>query len=172
MENDNREQNGYNYEPDNNQEVEQQPYEQQPYEQQPNGGQPYYGQQLNGGQPYYGQPYGGQQYYQQPVNQKKNALGITSMILGIISLVFSCCCMGFSIVLGVVAIILGIVSLNKKESTKGFAIAGIILGVVGLLSAIIFIVFEIYLRQSGLYDYYMQMFESGITDENINQWIK
>lgn len=113
-----------------------------------------------------------EQYPNQQVNKPRNGLGITSMILGIISVVFSCCCYGLSVVLGIVAIILGIVSMRKNETTKGFAIAGIITGSIGLVFAVLFIVLEIYVRQSGLYDYYMEQILGDISaDENIRNWI-
>lgn len=90
------------------------------------------------------------QMYNQP--EKKNSLGIASMICGIISLLLGCCCESVAITLGLAGIILGIVSLKKNESTKGYAIAGIITGGFGLLFAIILMIFEVYMRQTGLYD--------------------
>lgn len=66
--------------------------------------------------------------------RRNNGLSIASMATGIASLVFC----GFGVVLSVVALVLGIVGLqqvNKDPSQqgKGFAIAGIVCGLIGLL---------------------------------------
>ena len=84
--------------------------------------------------------------------------GIAAMVLGIISVVFSCCCYALSIVTGIAAIVLGVVSLKKGTAGKGFAIAGIITGSVGIFFAVVMFIFEVYLRQSGLYQQLMDMY--------------
>ena len=75
----------------------------------------------------------GQQYIE-PQNDS-SVLAIISLVCGIISLV--CCCSSWlSMVAGVAAVVLGIVSINKQESAKGIAIAGIICGGAGLVMAV------------------------------------
>lgn len=90
------------------------------------------------------------QMYNQP--EKKNSLGIASMVCGIIALLLFCCCESLSITLGLAGIILGAVSLKRQESNKGFAIAGIITGSCGLVFAIFLMIVELYMRQTGIYD--------------------
>ena len=68
----------------------------------------------------------------QPVSQ---AFGITSMVLGILSLVLFCTCI--NIPLAIAAIIFGIIQLTKKGTSKAMPIAGI---VTSALSIVLFIV--------------------------------
>jgi len=100
-----------------------------------NMGAPPQGQPNNFGQPpnNLGQPPFGSGMPAQPQN-KGNALGITSLIIGIISVIIGCC---FSPLggLGLVALILGAVSI-KNSDKKGLSIAGLILGIVALLIAV------------------------------------
>lgn len=129
------------------------------------------------GQPTYsGQPYGQQPYEQQynPYGMsneapKKNTCGIISMILGILSAVIFCCLCSIgvpiSIPLGAASVILGIVSIKKQESTKGFAIAGIILGSVSFIFASVLFISAIYLNQTGMLDELM----NGINGESYNE---
>lgn len=86
-------------------------------------------------------------------NGKRNyTLGLTSMVLGILSVVFICCCYSITPVLGIASIVLGIISIKKNEDNKGFAIAGIITGIMGIVLAVVTIVAFIYLKESGIYD--------------------
>ena len=62
--------------------------------------------------------------------KKGCGLGVTSLVLGILSLTL--CCVGGTL-FGLAAIIFGIVSLCKKESKYGLGIAGIVTGVLGFL---------------------------------------
>lgn len=68
----------------------------------------------------------------QPVSQ---AFGITSMVLGILSLVLFCTCI--NIPLAIAAIIFGIIQLTKKGTSKAMPVAGI---VTSALSIVLFIV--------------------------------
>jgi hypothetical protein len=72
-----------------------------------------------------------------PPTAKSNQLALWAMITGIISLL---CCQ----ILGPVSLILGIVALsqikhNPQQKGSGFAIAGIVLGILSLLIAVIVI---------------------------------
>ena len=95
----------------------------------------------------YGQP--GYGYGPQPVPMYQptwtNTLGIVSIALGILSLIFFCTFI-LSMILGVVAIVLGCVQLsrNKKfnvEGNKACSITGIITGAITLVLTILFFVF-------------------------------
>ena len=86
--------------------------------------------------------------YQQPVpSQPGKGMGIASMVLGIIALIVTLvsCCMPFGYflasILGILSIVFGIIAIAKK-SGKGMGIAGIICSVVGLLLAIVIIIFS------------------------------
>lgn len=81
------------------------------------------------------------QYYStMPVEEPKRKGGyigfsIASMVCGILSII--CCCLAiYGIILAIAAIVLGIVTLCFKYDGKGMAIAGIILGGLGLILAV------------------------------------
>lgn len=88
------------------------------------------------------------------------------MILGILSVVLACCCYYLAIPLGVASVILGIVSMKKQESTKGFAIAGIILGCVGFIFAVVTVISAIYMQKSGMYDEIMRQYMDALGIDN------
>jgi len=72
-----------------------------------------------------------------PAAAKPNQLALWSMITGMISLIP--CCMG---ILGAVSVVLGIVALsqikkNPQQTGSGFAITGIVLGIISLILAVI-----------------------------------
>lgn len=171
MDNENENNNDFYYGNDDSSVTDAAPVEaaEQTDSQAPNESQPEpanaFGQQPYNGQPYNGQPYNGQPYnpYGMPNEApKKNTCGIVSLVLGILSTVLACCCYYISIPLGVAAVILGVVSMKKQETTKGFAIAGIVLGSIGFVFAVVEAVSMIYLKQSGMYEeimrQYMDMF--------------
>ena len=86
------------------------------------GQQPYYGQQYN--QQYsgpYGQPYAGM-----PVQPK--GLSIASLCCGIAVYVG----FGFVLLPQIAAVILGHMALRREPSGRGFAIAGLVMGYIGL----------------------------------------
>ena len=82
------------------------------------------------------QPAGGNGGAAPPAARENNTLGIISMIVGILG-ILTVCCGYLSIFLGIVALILGIIAKGKNQR---FAMAGIILGAVALVLAIIFLV--------------------------------
>ena len=60
-------------------------------------------------------------------------LAVTSMVLGIVSILFCPCSYGLlSIPIATVAVLMGVISIAKKRGGKGFAIAGISTGVSAL----------------------------------------
>lgn len=68
-----------------------------------------------------------------------NGLAITSLVLGIISIVMVCCCAYISPLTGIGALITGFMA-NSKGQSKGMAITGIILGALGAIGAIVLII--------------------------------
>lgn len=83
---------------------------------------------------------GGQTNYQ-PAGQKEplDTMSLISMIAGIISLL-SCCLWPLSLITGIAAIVLGVMGMKKAPQSKGFAIAGIICGGIGVFLALISII--------------------------------
>ncbi|MFD0369395.1 DUF4190 domain-containing protein [Streptomyces sp. NPDC059071] len=79
--------------------------------------------------------------------QPSNGLGIAAMVLGIIA-VAGFCFYGLGAILGILALIFGIIGLkkaNRGEATnRGMAIAGIVLGSVGILVGAAFLSFMIW----------------------------
>lgn len=142
-----------NYE--NKNEFGQNPYPQgvgQQVNYQQNSGQQMNYQQNNGQQMNYQQPTA----YEQAVNKNNNAdkvnysggyvqpgtndgsygMSIAGMILGIVSIVFSCTsCISF--VLGVVGVVLSAVALSANSKGKEMAIAGVICSIIGIFASIV-----------------------------------
>jgi hypothetical protein len=126
----------------------QQPFGQQSYGHQPFG-QPPYGQQYAApGQPgsnynSYGQP----GYYGVPAEPK--ALSIASLCCGIAALVG----FGFFLLPQIAAVILGHMALTREPAGRGMAIAGLVLGYVGIaLTILVIVIFGIVIssaRYSG-----------------------
>ncbi|MDQ0240916.1 DUF4190 domain-containing protein [Arthrobacter bambusae] len=130
-------------------------YVQPPYGQQPASpyGQPAspYGQQPPQGPPGYGQPaspYGQPAYYGMPVEPK--GLSIASMCCGIAVFVG----LGFFVLPQIAAVILGHMALRKEPAGKGMAIAGLVLGYLGIVAVTIFWVFvAIFAATASRYNY-------------------
>lgn len=72
--------------------------------------------------------------YQQPQKGDGIAPGVTSMVLGIVSLLLFCTCINFAT--AIAAIIFGIVQIAKNKE-KSFAIAGIITAAISLVSGLL-----------------------------------
>jgi hypothetical protein len=121
----------------------QQPYGQQAYGQQPYGGQGQqpYGQQQYGAPVQYGQPgspfnaYGQPAYYGVPPEPK--GLSIASLCCGIAAFIG----LGFFLLPQLAAVILGHMALKREPAGKGMAIAGLVLGYVGIaLALLVFVI--------------------------------
>lgn len=103
-----------------------------------------------------GGPYGGGPH---PSNNSTKQLGIASLVTGLIGVPATCCCWFLGWVFPVAALITGLIGYNKagqepgSDDAKPFAIAGIILGVVGLLIVVASIVWVIFGGASTFYDY-------------------
>ncbi len=96
--------------------------------------------------------YGGDSSYTDSVNKGSSALGIVSMVFGILSIV-CCCSVCIGVIMSIVAVICGIIHLNKKGAGKGFGIAGIITGALGLLLSIVMLVIFIFMPDDSGTDY-------------------
>lgn len=84
---------------------------------------------------------------EQSVNTSESkGFGIASLVLGILSILFSCSVV-ISLIMGILSIIFGIIQINKKQA-KGMSIAGIITSAVGLILSILFIFFWIAMADS------------------------
>ena len=114
-----------------------------PYGQQPYGGlaQQPYGQQQYGAPVQYGQPgspfnaYGQPAYYGVPPEPK--GLSIASLCCGIAAFIG----LGFFLLPQLAAVILGHMALKREPSGKGMAIAGLVLGYVGIaLALLVFVI--------------------------------
>lgn len=105
---------------------------------------------------YYGNGMNNNYYYQEP-QRKGNGVGfgITSLVLGIVSLLLFCSCVNW--ITGILAIIFGIVQITANRE-HGLAIGGIITAGISLLLNIMFWIFLFWSgvgEQSGnYYDYY------------------
>ncbi len=78
----------------------------------------------------YWQQQGGQQYWQQPPRQQNN-LALASMIFGIFSLLT--CCIPFFFFLVILS--------KKKQPLTGFAIAGLIMGIISIFISILMVLY-------------------------------
>lgn len=76
-----------------------------------------------------------------PSNNK--GMAIASMVLGIVSIVFSCCFYYISFPCAIIGLILGILSVKKIPDAKGMAIAGIVLSAISLAFAVIALILTI-----------------------------
>ncbi|NLP13897.1 MAG: DUF4190 domain-containing protein [Clostridium sp.] len=76
------------------------------------------------------------------VRIKTSGYAIASLVLGILSLPFSCCCIGS--VTGILAVVFGFIAKSKINSSNGLekgngmALAGIILGFMGIAISLIY----------------------------------
>jgi hypothetical protein len=84
-------------------------------------------------------------------SRRTDGLAIASLVIGIVSLVFSCFCLG--IVLGPTAAIMGFISRQKINSSGGavgggtLALVGMILGILGFLASVGFALFWTFASQ-------------------------
>lgn len=112
-------------------------------------------------------PYAG---YAPPPTAPKNGLGIASLVIAIIALlsVFG------GIVLGVVAVILGFLGWGRAkrgEATNGgMAVAGIVLGFLSIIEAVVFIALAVWgFGEVGGVDYLDCLSEAGSDQQAIQQ---
>ncbi|QNM04748.1 zinc-ribbon domain-containing protein [Qiania dongpingensis] len=110
-------------------------YEQNPYGQNPYGQSPY-GQNPYGQNPYGQNPYGQNTYKKDGGEEGHTGLAIASLVLGIIGT--CCCCLPLlCIPIGIVGLIFGIIGM--KSSSRGLAIAGLVLSSIALVLGVMMI---------------------------------
>lgn len=64
-------------------------------------------------------------------------LGVASMVLGILSILFSCCFYYIAFPCGLIGLILGAVAIKKGNNGKGMAVAGLVLSIISLALAVV-----------------------------------
>ena len=87
-------------------------------------------------------------------------MGVASMVLGIVSLVFTFLCGCISMITAPIGLILGIVELVRKKGSnepKGMAVSGVVMCSISIL---IFIVLVIILGATGFWEGFMEGFNS------------
>ncbi len=81
----------------------------------------------------------------EPINQPRGkGLAVASMIVGIVSLFFSCCC-GMGLIPAIVSIVLAVVDMLKRKRACGYAVAGLVLGVLSFVLSLLLLVGSIIL---------------------------
>lgn len=87
-----------------------------------------------------GQQWGGAPYGTAPAGPKRNGFGTAALVLGILALV-TCWTLVGGVVLGIAAIVLGVLGRGRAKRGEadngGSAIAGIVLGALGLVLALV-----------------------------------
>lgn len=78
-----------------------------------------------------------QNYAPQSQNQPASGMAISSMVLGIVSLVLSCLAIGW--ITAIISLIQGILVLAGNKSGRGMAISGIVMSAVTLLYSLVLI---------------------------------
>ena len=72
----------------------------------------------------------------------QNTLAVTSLVCGIVTLVLALCCWPLGVVSAIAALITGYLGLRKADELggngKGMAIAGLVMGGIGILVAVLF----------------------------------
>ena len=118
-------------------------------QQQPNFSGQSYQQSTAGQSPYtYNDPYSTPNT---PLTNNNNGMGIASLILGICSIAI-CCCYGVGAIPAIIGLILGI--LQNKKNANGIATAGIVLGIIGILLNVVWLIYMIiFLSEDCLQDF-------------------
>lgn len=88
-----------------------------------------------------------------------NTFATLSLIAGILSIVFMCCCTYLGVLLGVPAIVFACLDRTKNGTMGGLAIAGLVCGIVGTVLSIALIVFALVIEANGGTEVYLQRLE-------------
>ena len=75
------------------------------------------------------------------MNNNKHGYAVASLVLGILSIVF-CCCWYIGLILGVVGLILAIIA-KKNGNQEGICKAGLVLNIIGVAISAIFLILAI-----------------------------
>lgn len=83
-----------------------------------------------------------------PESRAYKGFGIASLVLGILSVCTCCCCCGIfflPLICGILAIVFAVISMKKAPDRKmpGIAVAGIVLGAVGILLSLLLFAFSL-----------------------------
>ncbi len=74
--------------------------------------------------------------------RKSTGFAIASLVLGILSIVFICCCIPWlNLILAVLAIVFAIIDKNKPTKT-GVSTGGLVCGIIGLLISLVLMLFS------------------------------
>lgn len=94
--------------------------------------------------------------YNQYGNDQPQGKGkaIAALVLGIVAVVFSCCCTYVGIICGVLAVIFGILEIKKNGEGKGMAIAGTICGGIGAVVGIAMTIYNFINISNGNNEFY------------------
>ncbi|MGI8979459.1 MAG: DUF4190 domain-containing protein [Pirellulaceae bacterium] len=80
-------------------------------------------------------------YMPPPQPQGSPVLAIISLVCGVLGVVTTCCCSIFGLPVPIIAIVCGGIALAQPNSSgKGMAIAGVVLGVLCVLLAIVLLI--------------------------------
>lgn len=97
-----------------------------------------------------------------PEPEQKQTLSIVSLVLGIVGLLFSCCCCA-GIPFDIAAIVVGILAKKKNVPGQGMALAGIILGAVGIVIYIITVIINLATGSGEAFtNSFMEGFQEGL----------
>lgn len=105
-------------------------------------------------------------YVEPPVadNNLGKGMATASLVLGILGLLFFCCCTYLGIILGALAIIFACVSRSQAGYFRGLAMAGLILGIIATLISIVAIIASVAFLANGTYD---SLFEDLLYTDSI-----
>ena len=82
--------------------------------------------------------------------RKGSGFAVTSLVLGIVGLVFICCIFGFSLLIAMAGLAFGIISLIQNRKGTGMAVAGTVLNgitlVISVLMLTVVILFNVGLK--------------------------
>lgn len=106
-------------------------------------------------------------YYNQYGNEPPQGKGkaIAALVLGIVAIVFACCCTYIGIICGVLAVIFGILEIKNNGEGKAMAIAGTICGGIGALVGLVTTIINFVNISNGeneLYNTLMSQLEGAI----------
>ena len=97
-----------------------------------------------------------------PEPEQKATLSIVSMVLGIVGLIFSCCCC-LGVPFDIAAIVVGIIAKKKNVPNQGMALAGIILGAVAIVIYIITVIINVATGSGEAFsNSFMEGFKEGL----------
>lgn len=101
-------------------------------------------------------------YTPESSGEEKSTLSTVALVCGIVGLVLGCCCC-IGVAPDIAAIVTGILAKKKNEPKSGFALAGIILGAVGI---VIYLITFIINQVEGTGDKLAQSFMDGFNSYN------